>query len=83
MDLYVSKDQLKEVSDVLGVEGVNFQITDKTFSLIIDGKEIAEVAEIQAQIPGNRYARSSRGCPGCYSKGVPVAIREKVSSYRC
>jgi hypothetical protein len=50
MDVYVSKDQLKEVSDVLGVEGVNFQITDKMFSLIVDGKEIAEVAEIKAQI---------------------------------
>ena len=42
MDVYVSKDQIKEVSDVLAVEGVNFQITDKTFSLLIEGKEIAE-----------------------------------------
>ena len=50
MDVYVSKDQLKEVADVLAVEGVNFQITDKTFSLIIEGKEIAEVVEIKAQI---------------------------------
>ena len=50
MDVYVPKDQLKEVSDVLTVEGVNFQITDKTFSLIVEGKEIAEVVEIKAQI---------------------------------
>ena len=50
MDVYVSKDQLKEVSDVLAAEGVNFQITDKTFSLMVDGKEIAKVAEIKAQI---------------------------------
>ena len=49
MDVYVSKDQLKEVSDVLTVEGVNFQVTDKTFSLIVEGKEIAEVAELKAQ----------------------------------
>ena len=50
MDVYVSKDQLKEVSDVLAVEGVNFQVTDKKFSLIIEGKEIAEVAELKAQL---------------------------------
>jgi len=50
MDVYISKDQLKEVSDVLAVEGVNFQVTDKTFSLIVEGKEIAEVAELKAQL---------------------------------
>lgn len=50
MDVYVPKDQLKEVSDVLTVEGVNFQITDKTFSLMVEAKEIAEVAEIKAEI---------------------------------
>ena len=50
MEIYVSKDQLKEVSDVLAAEKVNFQVTDKTFSLILEGKEIAEVAEIKAQI---------------------------------
>jgi hypothetical protein len=50
MNVYVPKDQLKEVSEVLAAEKVNFQVTDKTFSLILEGKEIAEMAEIQAQI---------------------------------
>ncbi len=50
MDVYVSKDQIKEVSDVLTAERVNFQITDKTFSLSIEGKQIAEVVELQAEI---------------------------------
>jgi hypothetical protein len=50
MDVYVPKDQLKEVSDVLTAEGVNFQVSDKTFSLIVEGKEIAEVAELKTQI---------------------------------
>ena len=50
MEVYVSKDQLKEVSEVLATEGVNFQVTDKTFSLILEGKEIAEIVEIKAQI---------------------------------
>ncbi len=60
MDVYVSKDQLREVSDVLAAEGVNFQITDKTFSLIVDGKEIAEVAEIKTQIPRCRLCSKMR-----------------------
>ena len=50
MDVYVSKDQLKEVSDALALEGVNFKVTDKTFSLIVEGKEIGEVAELKVQI---------------------------------
>jgi hypothetical protein len=50
MDVYVSKDQLKEVSDALALEGVNFQVTDKKFSLIVEGKEIGEVAELKAQL---------------------------------
>jgi hypothetical protein len=50
MDVYVSKDQLKEVSGALALEGVNFQVTDKTFSLIVEGKEIGEVAELKAQL---------------------------------
>ena len=50
MQVYVSKDQLKEVSDILAVEGVRFQVTDKTFSLVVEGKEIAEVAELKVQL---------------------------------
>jgi hypothetical protein len=50
MNVYVSKDQLKEVSDALASEGVNFQVTDKTFSLIVEGKEIAKVVELKAQL---------------------------------
>jgi hypothetical protein len=50
MHVYVSKDQLKEVSDILAVEGVKFQVTDKTFSLVVERKEIAEVAELKVQL---------------------------------
>jgi hypothetical protein len=50
MDIYVSKDQLQEVADLLAVEGVSFQVSDKTFSLVVAGKEIAEVAELKAQL---------------------------------
>ena len=50
MEIYVSKDQLQEISDVLTAEGVSFQVTDKSFSLVVEGKEIAEVAEVKAQL---------------------------------
>lgn len=50
MEIYVPTDQLKEVSDMLTDEGVSFQVTDKKFSLIVEGKQIAEVAELKAQL---------------------------------
>jgi hypothetical protein len=49
-DIYVDKDQLQEVSEVLTGEGVNFQVTDKTFYLIVEGKVVAEVVEVKAQL---------------------------------
>ncbi len=50
MDIYVSKDQLKELSEILTIEGASLQVTDKTFSLIIEEKEIAEVAELKVDL---------------------------------
>jgi hypothetical protein len=50
MEIYVPTDQLKEVSDMLTDEGVSFQVTDKKFSLIVEGKQIAEVAELKTQL---------------------------------
>lgn len=50
MDVYVSKDQIKEVSEALAGEGVSFQVTDKTFSLMVEGKEIAEVVELKVTL---------------------------------
>lgn len=50
MEIYVPKNQLKEVADTLAAEGVSCQVTEKTFSLVVEGKEIAEVAELKAQL---------------------------------
>jgi hypothetical protein len=50
MEIYIPTDQLQEVSDMLTGEGVSFQVTDKKFSLIVDGKQIAEVAELKTQL---------------------------------
>jgi hypothetical protein len=50
MEIYVPTDQLKEVSEMLTGEGVSFQVTDKMFSLMVEGKQIAEVVELKAQL---------------------------------
>ena len=50
MELYVPNFQLKEVSAVLTGEGVSFEVTDKTFSLSLAGKEAYEVTEVKAQL---------------------------------
>jgi len=50
MELYVPTTQLKEVSEVLAKEGVTFEVTDKTFSLAVQGQEAYEVTEIKAKL---------------------------------
>jgi hypothetical protein len=50
MELYVPNFQLKEVSEVLTAEGVVFEVTDKTFSLTVGGKESYEVTEVKAEL---------------------------------
>jgi hypothetical protein len=50
MKIYVPTDQIKKVSEMLTGEGVSFQVTDKKFSLMVEGKQIAEVVELKAQL---------------------------------
>ena len=50
MELYVPNFQLKEVSEVLTGEGVTFEVTDKTFSQVVEGKEQYEVTEVKANL---------------------------------
>lgn len=50
MELYVPNFQLKEVSEVLTAEGVSFEVTDKTFSLSLAGKEAYEVTAVKAEL---------------------------------
>jgi hypothetical protein len=50
MELYVPTFQLKEVSEVLTAEGVNFKVTDKTFSLSLAGKEAYDVTAVKAEL---------------------------------
>jgi hypothetical protein len=50
MELYVPTAQLKQVTDVLDQEGVNYKVTGKTFSLAVQGKEAYEVTEVEAKL---------------------------------
>ena len=50
MEIYVPDFQLKEVSAVLTGEGVAFEVTDKTFSIFVEGKERYEVTEVKATL---------------------------------
>jgi hypothetical protein len=50
MEFYVPNFQLQEVSAVLAGEGVSFEVTDKTFSLSLAGKEAYEVTGVKAEL---------------------------------
>jgi hypothetical protein len=50
MQLYVPTDQLKHVSDILSQEKLTFSVTDKKFTLVLGGKEIYEVTEVEAKL---------------------------------
>jgi hypothetical protein len=50
MEFYIPNFQLKEVSEALAREGVTFEITDQTLSLVIAGKESYEVTQAKADL---------------------------------
>jgi hypothetical protein len=50
MEFYIPNFQLKEVSEALTREGVTFEITDKTLSLVVAGKASYEVTGVKADL---------------------------------
>ena len=50
MEIYVPNFRLEEISEVLAQEGVNFEITGNTFSVVLEGKESYEVTGIRAEL---------------------------------
>ena len=50
MELYVPSVQLKQVSEVLAQEGVTYEVTGKTASLVVEGKEVGEVTKVKAEL---------------------------------
>jgi hypothetical protein len=50
MKIYVPNEELKRVSEALSAEKVDFEVTDKVFSLMAAEEKIAEVREVNAQL---------------------------------
>ncbi len=50
MEIYVPNDELEEVSKILAEEQVGFEVTDRTFALMVEGNKIADVTEVKAQL---------------------------------
>jgi hypothetical protein len=50
MELYVPNAQLKGVTEMLTKEGVSFEVTNKTSTLALAGKEAYEVTMIKAEL---------------------------------
>ena len=68
MEIYVPNFQLKEISEVLAQEGVDFKVTDKTFSLVVAGKESYEVTGIRAELLETEV-------PAIYDKDEPRRLK--------
>lgn len=68
MEFYVPNVELKEVSEVLTAEQVAFEVTDKTFALLVEGQKIADVTEVKAQL-------LETDVPVIYDQGPEITLR--------
>jgi hypothetical protein len=50
MEIYVPNTQLKQVCQVLDEERVKYKVTEKTSSLVVEGKEVSEVIAVEADL---------------------------------
>jgi hypothetical protein len=50
MELYVPKDELKKLTDVLTEEKVAFEVTNEVFSMFVAGDKIGEVTKVKAEL---------------------------------
>jgi hypothetical protein len=68
MEIYVPNDLLKTVSEVLTAEKVAFQVTDKVYSLMVEGSKIGEVTAVNAQL-------LETDVPLIYDQGPEISLR--------
>jgi predicted transcriptional regulator len=68
MEIYVPNDLLKTVSEVLTAEKVAFQVTDQVYSLMVEGKKIAEVTTVNAEV-------METDVPLIYDQGPEINLR--------
>jgi hypothetical protein len=68
MEIFVPNDQLKNVAEVLAGEKVAFEVTDKIYSLMVEGNKIAEVTAINAEVLETEV-------PLIYDQGPEITLR--------
>ncbi len=68
MEIFVPKDQVKEIFDVLAGEKVSCEVTDKEFDLMVAGKKIAEVTALEADL-------LETDVPVIYDQGPEITLR--------
>jgi hypothetical protein len=68
MEIFVPNMQLKEVVAALTQEGVDFRVTDKTFTLALEGKEAYEVTGVEAEL-------LETDAPSMYDRDEPRTLR--------
>jgi len=68
MEIYVPKDELKDVLEVLAGEKVTCEVTDKVYDLMVEGKKIGEVTAIKAQL-------LETDVPVIFDRGPEITLR--------
>jgi len=68
MKIYVPNEELKRVSEALTGEKVSFEVADKVYSLMVDGKKIGEVTEVTAQV-------METDVPVIFDRGPEITMR--------
>jgi hypothetical protein len=68
MKLYVPNEELKRVSEALSGEKVAFEVTDKVYSIMVEGKKIGEVTEITTQL-------LETDVPVIFDRGPEITLR--------
>lgn len=68
MKIYVPNDELKRVSAILTGEKVDFEVSDKVYSLMVEGKKIGEVTEVTTQL-------LETDVPVIFDRGPEITLR--------
>ena len=68
MEIYIPNDQVKEVFEVLAGEKVTCEVTDQVYSLVVEGKKIAEVTAVKADL-------LETDVPLIYDQGPDITLR--------
>jgi hypothetical protein len=68
MKIYVPNEELKRVTETLSGEKVGFEVADKAYSLMVEGKKIGEVTEVAAQL-------LETDVPVIFDRGPEITLR--------